>query len=144
MAEKPGLHEDYGRAHEVKMGSERAFGVVFAAVFALIGLWPLIAGAPVRLWSLGIAAAFIAVALAKPGVLRPVNRLWFGFGLLLNRVVNPVVMALLFYLTVTPIGLLMRALGKDPLRLKIARDADTYWIKREPPGPRPETMRQQF
>jgi hypothetical protein len=77
-------------------------------------------------------------------LLRPFNRLWFRFGLLLSRVVNPLVMGLLFYFTVTPIGLIMRALGKDPLRLRFDRGARTYWIDRQPPGPEPETMRQQF
>ena len=118
MADKPEIHEDYGRAEEVKLGSERAFGVVFALVFAVVGLWPLMEGGAVGAWALGIGAVFILVALARPGLLRPLNRLWFRFGLLLNKVVNPLVMGLLFYFTVTPIGLLMRALGKDPLRLR--------------------------
>ena len=76
--------------------------------------------------------------------MRPFNRLWFRFGLFLNKVVNSLVMGLLFYFTVTPIGLVMRALGKDPLRLRFDRGARSYWIKRQPPGPEPETMRRQF
>lgn len=144
MADKPEIHEDYGRAEEVKLGSERAFGVVFALVFAVVGLWPLMEGGAVGAWALGIGAVFILVALARPGLLRPLNRLWFRFGLLLNKVVNPLVMGLLFYFTVTPIGLLMRALGKDPLRLRFDRGAPSYWIERQPPGPEPETMRRQF
>lgn len=144
MADKPKIHEDYGRAEEVKLGSERAFGVVFAVVFAAVGLWPLGAGSAVRAWALGVGLVFLVAALARPGLLRPLNRLWFRFGLLLNRVVNPLVMGLLFYFTVTPIGLVMRALGKDPLRLRFDRGAPSYWIERQPPGPKPETMRQQF
>ena len=144
MADEPEIHEDYGRTEVLKLGSERAFGVVFAAVFAAIGLWPLVAGGAVRAWALGVGVAFFVVALARPALLRPLNRLWFRFGLLLNRIVNPLVMGLLFFLTVTPIGLVMRALGKDPLRLRFDRGARSYWIERQPPGPAPETMRQQF
>ena len=77
-------------------------------------------------------------------MLAPFNALWFRFGLLLHRVVSPVILALLFFTTVAPVGLLMRAFGKDPLRLKKDRAADSYWILREPPGPSPESMKQQF
>ncbi len=144
MVDDPEIHEDYGRAEVIERGSERAFGVVFAVVFAAVGLWPLVAGDAVRAWALGAAVWILVVALMRPGLLRPLNRLWFRFGLLLNRVVNPLVMGLLFFLTVTPIGLVMRALGKDPLRLRFDRGARSYWIERQPPGPEPETMRQQF
>ena len=144
MVDDPKIHEDYGRAEEVKLGSERAFGVVFAVVFAVVGLWPLVAGGGVRAWALGVGAWILVVALARPALLRPFNRAWFHFGLLLSRVVNPLVMGLLFFVTVTPIGLIMRALGKDPLRLRFDRGAPSYWIERQPPGPEPETMRQQF
>ena len=101
-------------------------------------------GGQVRIWAIGIAAAFAVVALARPGVLAPLNRLWTRFGLLLHKVVSPLIMGMLFYLTVTPIGLLMRAMGKDPLRLRPDPDAASYWIERDPPGPPPETMKNQF
>ena len=91
-----------------------------------------------------MAALFLAAALLRPAILNPLNRLWLKFGLLLHRVVNPIVMALLFYGTVLPTGLVMRALGKDLLRLKRQPDADSYWIVRQPPGPAPETMKDQF
>lgn len=123
--------------------SDRGFGLVMAAFFAIVGLWPVPWSGQPRLWSLGVAAVFMGAALARPGALAPLNRLWTRFGLLLHRIVNPVVMGLVFYLTVTPIGLLMRALGKDPLRLRLDRTAATYWIEREP-GPAPETMKNQF
>ena len=90
------------------------------------------------------AAAFFALALAAPGVLGPLNRLWLGFGRLLNRLVSPVILALLFYLVITPIGLVMRLAGHDPLRIRWDTGAATYWIERRPPGPEPETMRNQF
>lgn len=138
------LHEDFGREAKVEGSSDRSFGAVFAAVFAIVGLWPLTGGGGVRIWSLGIAAAFALAALARPGLLAPLNRLWMRFGLLLHRVVSPLVMGMLFYLTVTPTGMLMRALGKDPLRLRRDPGAQSYWIERDPPGPAPETMKNQF
>ncbi|MBX9635105.1 MAG: hypothetical protein K2X44_09005 [Magnetospirillum sp.] len=128
----------------VQMGSERSFGLVFTVVFTIIGLWPLKAGGDMRLWALGGAAAFLLAALVVPRMLRPLNLLWFKFGQLLHHIVTPVVMGLLFFLTVTPVGLLMRATGKDPMRLKRDPKAVSYWIDRTPPGPAPETMKNQF
>jgi hypothetical protein len=137
-------HEDFGRQGEVKRGSDRSFGLVFAGVFTLIGLWPLIDGAAPRWWALVVALAFSTLAAAAPRVLATPNRLWHRFGLLLNRIVSPVALGLTFYLAVMPTGLIMRLMGKDPLRLKLDRDAATYWIKREPPGPDPDGMPRQF
>lgn len=137
-------HEDFAREEEVKVSSERSFGFVFATVFVVIGLLPLFHRNPVHLWSLGIAAVFLVLALAAPRALAPLNRLWMKFGLLLHAIVNPVVMAFLFFSTVTPIALLMRIRGKDPLRLKLDPNAKTYWIDRTPPGPSPDTMPRQF
>ena len=144
MAEKPAFHEDFGRERDVKVGSERAFGLVFAGVFTLIALWPLWGGANVRLWALVVAAASAVAAAVFPRALRPLNVLWFRFGMLLHKVVTPVVMGLLFYATVTPTAMLMRLCRKDPLRLRFDRSAKSYWIERVPPGPAPETMRHQF
>lgn len=138
------FHDDYRRDEEAKGSSDRAFGLVFAALFAIIGLWPLLDAAWPRLWSLAITVAFLLVAFLRPGLLRPLNRLWMRFGLLLHRVVNPLIMGLIFYTTVTPIGLVMRALGKDPLGLRFRRDLKSYWIARQPPGPAPDSMRHQF
>ena len=144
MAADTSFHEDLARADGVKIGSPRAFGIVFSIVFAVIGLWPLIAGSPARIWALGVSAVFLALAFVWPRALDPLNRLWFLFGLLLHKIVNPIVMGLLFYVTVTPIALIMRFMGKDQMRLKFDRSARTYWIDRTPPGPAPDTMRRQF
>lgn len=144
MVADTSFHEDLARADAVKIGSSRAFGIVFAVVFALIGLWPLIADGAVRIWALGVSAVFLTLALVWPRTLDHLNRLWFLFGLLLHKIVNPLIMGLLFYITVTPIALIMRLMGKDPLRLKFDRSARTYWMDRTPPGPPPETMRRQF
>ena len=139
-----GFHEDLGRKDEVKGSSDRTFGLVFAVLFAVIGLWPLLGGDAVRIWSLGLAVAFLARALVAPGLLAPLNRLWMRFGLLLHKVVSPLVLGLMFYATVTPIGLIMRLLGKDPLGRGFDPAAKSYWIERDPPGPAPETMKNQF
>ena len=137
-------HENLTGSHRVQMGSERSFGAVFAVVFLLIGLWPLTDGEAVRVWALGVATGVLAAALLAPHTLRPFNRIWFKFGLLLNKIVSPVVMGLLYYVTVTPLGVMMRLSGKDPLRLKKEPEAASYWIVREPPGPRPDSMKRQF
>lgn len=126
------------------MGSDRSFGIVFCVVFAVIGLYPLLGGGDVRLWSLGLAAAFLLAALVRPGLLAPLNRWWLKFGLLLGRIVSPLAMGLVFFLVMTPTGLIMRMLGKDLLRLRLEPAAESYWIERSPPGPAPETMTHQF
>jgi hypothetical protein len=137
-------HEVFVRDEKIVTGSDRSFGLVMALALAAVTalnawhsgkLWP---------WTGGLAALFVAAALLRPAVLHPLNLVWLRFGLLLHRVVNPVVMALLFYGTVLPTGLVMRLMGKDLLRLKRQPDADSYWIVRQPPGPSPETMRDQF
>lgn len=138
------MHEDLRREHEVKRSNERSFGIVFAVVFAVVGLWPLLSGKVPRGWALGLAAVFLLLGLFWQAPLRPLNRLWLRFGLLLHAVVNPLIMALLFYVTVVPVGLLMRLLGKDLLRLKRDSKISSYWIMRTPPGPAPETMTNQF
>ncbi len=138
------LHEDLRRKQEGQGGSDRSFGIVFAIFFTLIGLLPLRSHHPIRWWALGLAAAFLGVGLLLPRWLHPLNRIWTKLGILLGRVVSPIVTALLFFLVVTPIGLLFRLLKKDPLHLAPAGEATSYWIARAPVGPAPETMRNQF
>jgi uncharacterized integral membrane protein len=113
-------------------------------VFALIGAWPLVHGAGVRWWSLAVAGVLLVVTLAAPALLAVPNRLWARFGLLLNRIVSPVVLGIVFFAVVTPMSLVMRLLGKDPLRLRRSRQDASYWIAREPPGPKPDSLRNQF
>ncbi|MDP6707764.1 MAG: SxtJ family membrane protein [Alphaproteobacteria bacterium] len=128
----------------MRPGSERAFGLVFAAVFALIGLWPLLGNGSIRLWALAIAALILGLALLLPRALAPANRAWHRLGLLMHRVMTPLVMSVIFFVTVTPMAVLMRLLGKDPLRLRREPEAQSYWIPREPPGPEPDSMKNQF
>ena len=138
------LHEDIRREHAIVTSSDRSFGLTFAvvlAIFAGISWWR--EGERWPYW-LGAAAAFGLLALVLPKLLAPLNRAWTKLGLLLFKVVNPVVMFLLFAITIVPIGLLRRALGKDSLRLRFEPDARSYWIPREPPGPSPESMKNQF
>jgi predicted membrane metal-binding protein len=139
-----GLHENLESRTTDGPGSERGFAVVFTVVFVLVGLWPLLSGGPVRAWALLIAAAFMLAGFAAPGILAPLNRLWFRFGMALGRIVSPVVMGIIFFGTVMPTGLLMRLFRKDLLRLRFDPAADSYWIRRDPPGPSAESLRQQF
>lgn len=140
------MHEDFTRAETIEGSSDRVFGLVMAAFFAVIALFPAIGGSvsAIRWWALAIAALLLALALLWTAPLRPLNRLWMKFGLLLSKVVAPIVLMMLFYVTVTPIALLMRASGKDPLRLRRDTAARSYWISREPPGPAPQSMKHQF
>jgi hypothetical protein len=144
MADCGTTHESFDRTEPVQGSSDRAFGIVFTVVFALIGLWPLPWGGSPRWWALGIAAVFLLAALVIPKTLAALNRAWMRFGLLLHKIVNPMIMGLVFFLTVTPTALIMRALGKDPLRRRLDKEATTYWIDRDPPGPDPDSMPRQF
>ncbi len=128
----------------VARGSDRAFGIVFAVMFCLIGLWPVMSGRPSRPWALGLALLFLAAAFLTPRLLAPLNRLWFRLGLVLHHVVNPIVMGLVYFAAVVPTALIVRARGKDLLRLKRDPAAESYWIKRDPPGPPAGSMSNQF
>ena len=125
-------------------GSDRSFGMVMTAAFAVISLLNWWHEGHAWRWTIGIVAVFLVATLFYPGVLKPLNQLWLKFGMLLHKVVNPIVMALVFFGTVLPTGLVMRTLGKDLLRLKRQPNVDSYWIERRPPGPVPESMKDQF
>lgn len=137
-------HESFQRSEPVATSSNRSFGLVFTVLFLVIGTAPLLSREPPRYWALAIACTFLLAALLFAGVLAPLNRLWMKLGALLHRVVNPVILGILFYLVITPMGLGMRALGKNPLRLGREAKLHTYWIERMPPGPPPESFTDQF
>jgi ABC-type transport system involved in cytochrome c biogenesis permease component len=128
------LHEDLSHKAPVKISTARNFGLWFALIFALIGLSPLRNGQPVRIWALAVGAVFLVSALVVPAVLQPLNVAWSKVGLLLARVVNPIVMAVIFFGVVTPIGAFLRSKKKDLLRLQLDPGAESYWIRREAAG----------
>ena len=139
-----GSHEFQRRDEAVKMSSNRNFGLVFAAFFALLtvlGLWRGTERWP--LW-LTLAVAALVSALAAPRLLTPFNWLWTKFGLLLHLVVSPIFLTILFYGCIMPIGFLMRLSGKDPMHRRFEPAADSYWIKRTPPGPSADSFINQF
>ena len=131
-------------AETVQRSSNRTFGLVFAAFFALVALLPVVRGHAVRRWALPVSALFLLAALAAPKLLTPLNRAWTALGTLLHAIVNPLVLGILFYLVFTPFGWVLRRMGKDFLRLRHAPGTQTYWIVRQPPGPSPESMSRQF
>jgi Saxitoxin biosynthesis operon protein SxtJ len=144
MADSGAFHENLTRLGEVKLGSNRNFGLVFAAVFALIGLLPVLSGAAVRGWALVVALGFLLAAVVRPALLALPKRLWGRFGLLLHKIMGPIILGLLFLVAVTPTAIVGRLLKRDPLRLRFEPGAATYWVERKAHGPDPATMWQQF
>lgn len=139
-------HEHFARKDDTPTPSERGFGITFAVVFALLALW-LWLRKDLPVWavvSAGLGAATLAAAYFAPTALRPFNRLWFRFGMLLHHIVTPAIMGLLFFLVVTPMGIVMRAMGKDFLRLRRGPDAGNYWIERKPETDAQTSMKNQF
>jgi len=115
---------------EIKVGSNRSFGIVFFIVFLLIGLYPLLKNNDIRIWSLIVSSVFLLLGLKNSKILTPLNILWFKFGMMLGKYVSPIVMGLVFFLVVTPTGIIMKIFNKDLLKLK-KRNINSYWIKRD-------------
>ena len=128
----------------VKPSSDRLFGIVFAVVFTIVALWPLAEAGVVRIWVVILAILLLAIAVVRPTLLAPLNRAWTAFGVVLHGITNPLIMGFVFVSAVIPTALIMRALGKDPLRRRFDHNAKSYWIDREPPGPDPASMKRQF
>ena len=125
---------------DIKISSNKSFGIVFSIVFLLIAIYPLINSEELRIWSLIIAIIFLVLGLINSKVLSPLNKFWFKFGLLLGRIISPVIMGIIFFLVVTPIAFTMRIIGKDLLNLKFNKDK-SYWIEKT--GPKSK-MKNQF
>jgi hypothetical protein len=144
--EKPlaGYHERLSRRENIQPGTERSFGITFAVVFLLIALVIYWSGGGIAIWAIGCAIAFFLAAFIFPPALAPLNRLWFKLGLLLHHVVSPVILGFLFFGTVTPFAFFIRWFGKELLALEKDKSAQSYWKRRVPPGPDPETVRNQF
>ncbi|MCF8722252.1 hypothetical protein LQ236_000272 [Nitrospina gracilis] len=128
----------------VSGSSDRSFGLVFFAVFAGIGLWPLLNGGPVRPVFLVLAVATLGIAGFRPFWLAPLNRRWIRLGQILGNAISPVILGILYFFVVTPTGFFLRMLGKDLLRMRCDPNAASYWIERDPPGPAPESLINQF
>ena len=125
--------KDLEEIKKIEVGSEKSFGIVFALFFLFISLFPLISGEAFRPWSLLLCIIFFFLAFFKPKYLGLPNRYWFKLGMLLSRIMLPIVMSMIYFLIFTPMGLLMKILRKDALRRNIDEMARTYWIKRESP-----------
>ncbi len=116
--------------NDIKIGSNKSFGIVFFIVFLVISVYPLFFDGNLRVWSLIVSLLFLVLGLINSRVLTPLNRLWFKFGMFLGKFISPIIMGLVFFIVVTPTGLIMRAFKKDLLNLK-KKDSKSYWIKRD-------------
>ena len=126
---------------KIKISSNRSFGLVFFVVFLIIALWPLKSGEDFRLWSLTLSIIFLILGILNSKFLTPLNKLWIKFGFFLGAIVSPIVMGIVYFLVVTPIGLFMRLLGKDLLKKDKVKNVSTYWLKRDKQNSR---MKKQF
>ena len=125
----------------IKISSNRNFGLVFFFIFLVVSIWPLTHNESPRIWSAIISLAFLILVLTRSKLLTPLNRLWTKFGIILGSIIAPIVMGVVFFLVVTPIGLVMKIIGMDLLSIKYDKKKETYWVKRDKPT---STMKQQF
>ena len=126
---------------KIKISSNRNFGLVFFFIFLVVSIWPLTHNESPRIWSAIISLAFLILVLTRSKLLTPLNRLWAKFGIILGSIIAPIVMGVVFFLVITPIGLVMKIIGKDLLSIKYDKKKETYWVKRDKPT---STMKQQF
>ena len=124
-----------------KLPSNRNFGLVFFVFFLIIGLWPLLGTNEIRYWSIFFSIIFFLLGIINSKLLNPLNKIWFNFGILLGKVISPLIMGIIFFLVVTPIGVIMRVIGKDILSLKYNKKNKSYWIEKN--GPKSK-MKNQF
>ena len=127
------MSESIGKLSLNEKGSEKSFGIVFSIVFLIIALYPLLNSQDIRIWAIIISAIFIFLGFIYPKTLILPNKLWFKFGLLLGAIVAPIIMVLVYFITVLPTGLIMRLLGKDLLKQKLDKKINSYWIIRDEP-----------
>lgn len=138
------FHEDFGRHSEPLPGSTRGFALTMAGALVLIGLFFWWKDDIAPWWALILAAVFLLLEWLWAQALKPLNWLWFKLGMVLGSIMAPLVMGVIFFLVVTPTGLIRRALGKRSLDLGFDSRAASYWRRREPPGPDPKDLRRQF
>ena len=125
----------------IKISSNRSFGFLFFVVFFVISLWPLKSQGDLRLWAFILSLVFLVLGVLNSKFLTPLNKLWFKFGILLGSIVSPIIMGIVYFLVVTPTGILMRLSGKNLLHMKKIKGVSTYWTKREKQH---NTMKRQF
>ena len=126
---------------EIKIGSNKSFGIVFFVIFIIIALWPLLKDENIRVWSIIVSITFLTLGLLNSKILTPLNKLWMRLGILLGAIVSPIVMGVVYFGVITPIGLIMKLFGKDVLNLKIDKNKNTYWtLKKKIPS----KMKDQF
>ena len=126
--------------NDIKIGSNRSFGIVFFIVFLIIAFYPLFYEGSLRIWSLIISITFLILGLTNSKVLTPLNNIWISFGIILGKVISPLIMGIIFFFVVTPIGVFMRIIGKDLLNLKFTKQK-SYWIENNQPKSK---MKNQF
>ena len=114
----------------MKRSSEKSFGILFSLVFFIVSIWPLLEGNTIRFWALSLSFIFLIIAFLKQELLKPLNNIWINFGETLGKIIAPIVMALIFFLVLTPLSFIIRIFGKDLLSLKFSNEK-SYWIKRE-------------
>lgn len=140
-------HETFIRNNEIQGSSDRTFGLVIAGAFVVMGFSPLRHHEPMRYWAFGAALPFLALAIAAPKMLSPLNLLWTKFGFVLQKITNPLVMGVLFYFLITPVALIFKLFGKDPLNRRFDPenpDVQSYWVTRDVTDSFSETMKHQF
>ena len=137
-------HENFSRTDEVATSSNRSFGLVMAGACTAFGLYPLVVDGRPHWWLLAPAGMFLLLGLVRPDILGPLNFLWTRLGLFLGKLVNPIVLGLMYYLVISPIALVMKMIGRDPMKRKFAPELETYWQDKDPAGPSPDSMRNQF
>ncbi len=141
---KGNSHESFEGHARQKTGSNRSFGFVLGGAFSLIALWPLFHGEMQRYWALVLAVPLLTLAVFRPDALQKPNEWWAKLGLLLGRIVSPIVMGVIFYLWITPIALILRLLKKPLLSIELEPDAESYWIVRPPADPDPARLRRPY
>ena len=145
MANNSNTHESPAQETITNKSSERSFGIIFSVLFFILSVWNFYSSnLEWALYCLAIAGLILIFALVFPTILEVPNRVWFHFGLLLHKIISPVVLGFLFFITVTPTGIIMRLLRKDLLSLRLDKKAKSYWVYRIPPGPEPKSMTDQF
>ena len=127
--------------NKIKISSNRSFGIVFFVVFFVFAIWPLLNNQDIRIWSLIISLVFLILGILNSNLLKPLNIIWFKFGLLLGSIIAPIIMGIVFFVVVTPTSLIMKIIGKDLLNNKYDKNKKSYWIIREK---NKSTMKQQF